>query len=267
MLRTRTLVALAVLPFFFGLILIGGALYQVAITLLLVIAAWELAGLARTSGEAVSLPGMWVVLGAVLLGALRPDWRGPGLLLAILAAMAASLRRYHAYRADPLLVFGLTLGLGLYVGWLGQYLLLLRGLPDGEWWALTVLPAIFAADSGGYVFGKAFGRHKLWPGVSPSKTWEGYIGGVLMGVVVGAGAVVLWSLRAPGLRPLDGALIGLAVSVVAPLGDLTISAFKRQAGVKDTSHLVPGHGGLMDRLDTVLIAAALGYWYIVWFVV
>ncbi|MBN1963973.1 MAG: phosphatidate cytidylyltransferase [Anaerolineae bacterium] len=265
MLRTRTLVALVVLPFFFVIVLTGGALFQATVVLLLAVSAWELARLGRTGGYAPFLPGMWLTLGAILLATLRPDALGPGLTLAIIVTMAASLHSYHSHKAPPLISFTLTLGIGLYLGWLGQHLLLLRALPQGEWWALTVLPVVFAADSGAYMFGVSFGRHKLLPWVSPNKTWEGYVGGIASAVVVGAVAVGLWSLRAPGMRPLDGALLGLVIGVASPLGDLTVSSFKRQVGAKDTSHLIPGHGGLMDRMDTVLIAAALGYWYIVWF--
>ena len=158
------------------------------------------------------------------------------------------------------------MGIGLYLGWLGVSLIQIRLLPDGMWWVLTVLPTIFAADTGAYVVGRTWGRHALAPWVSPHKTWEGFFGGVGWAVVFGLGATLLWQTQAPAVRPVHGLLLGLILGVFAPVGDLAVSAFKRQVGAKEASHLIPGHGGFMDRLDSVLVAAALAYYYLLWFV-
>jgi len=133
----------------------------------------------------------------------------------------------------------------------GVALLRLR-VDHGGAWTLFVLVLVWAADTGAFVAGKAFGRHRLAPLVSPGKTWEGVAGGLLL-----AAAVAL--LASPSLHQpyLPLALVGIAVAVFSVIGDLTESLFKRFAGVKDSGHLIPGHGGLMDRLDSVTAAAPI----------
>jgi phosphatidate cytidylyltransferase len=135
----------------------------------------------------------------------------------------------------------------------GIALMRLRLEPQhGAGWTLFVLVLVWAADTGAFFAGKAFGRHRLAPDVSPGKTWEGVAGGLLLAGVTAA--VASRGLEQP-LVPL--VLIGLVVAAFSVVGDLTESLFKRFAGVKDSGHLIPGHGGLMDRLDSVTAAAPL----------
>jgi phosphatidate cytidylyltransferase len=114
------------------------------------------------------------------------------------------------------------------------------------------------------VIGKRFGKHQLSPRVSPKKTWEGYLGGILFAMILTPLLAAGWHLRAPAVTPLDGLIIGAVISVFAPLGDLGESMLKRQFGLKDSSNLLPGHGGAMDRIDTWLWAAAIGYYLVLW---
>ena len=174
---------------------------------------------------------------------------------------------YERGREEAGTDFAITLSGVLYIGWLGAYLVSVRSLPEGMWWVLLVLPAIWFADAGAYFIGRAFGRHKLSPRLSPKKTWEGYIGGVVVAPIGTALLAVLWaSLAGPGsaITPLDGAILGLVLGVVAPLGDLGESMIKRQFGVKDLGKILPGHGGAFDRIDLWLWAAAIGYYIIIW---
>lgn len=121
----------------------------------------------------------------------------------------------------------------------------------GAWWLLYVMILVWGADSGAYMFGRLFGKHKLAPKVSPGKTWEGFFGGLLTSALI----AWLFGLWAP-LSVAPGIL--LACSVVAALasvlGDLTESMFKREAGIKDSGHLIPGHGGILDRIDSLTAA-------------
>jgi phosphatidate cytidylyltransferase len=137
------------------------------------------------------------------------------------------------------------------------------------WWLLLVLPCVWLADSGAYFIGRSFGRHKLSPRLSPKKTWEGYIGGIFVGTLGAVGLVYLWNIWAgPGfsITPLQGALLGFLLSAITTLGDLGESMIKRQSAVKDSSNLLPGHGGVFDRIDSWLWAAPIGYYFIIWIV-
>jgi phosphatidate cytidylyltransferase len=163
--------------------------------------------------------------------------------------------------------FTITLGGVLYLGWIGAYLISLRSLPDGMWWVLLVLPAVWLADGGAYFIGKAFGRHHMSPRLSPKKTWEGYLGGILVATLGSALLAYFWSnLAGPGtsVTVLNGAVLGLILSVVTVLGDLGASMVKRQVGVKDSSKILPGHGGVFDRIDSWLWAGVIGYYMIIW---
>ena len=131
------------------------------------------------------------------------------------------------------------------VGWFA--LISIRGLEQGNWWVLWLFGVVWGADVGAYFAGRAFGKHALAPAVSPAKTWEGVGGGLLLpGIVCGA-AVAIWQNQAVLWVAITVALIGIAV-----LGDLVESMFKRATGVKDSGSLLPGHGGMLDRIDAIL---------------
>jgi phosphatidate cytidylyltransferase len=187
--------------------------------------------------------------------------------LLILVSMAYHVVMFERGRNQAATDFAITLSGALYLGWLGAYMISLRQLPNGIWWFLLALPAVWFADSGAYFIGRRFGRRPLSPRLSPKKTWEGYFGGILVGVLGGALFAALWGIRVGTdvMTPWHGALMGLIMSVVTPLGDLGESMVKRQVGVKDSSKLIPGHGGAFDRIDSWLWASVIGYYLIVWF--
>jgi phosphatidate cytidylyltransferase len=142
-----------------------------------------------------------------------------------------------------------------YVPFLAGFAAMLASAPDGQLRILATLIVVVLSDTGGYVVGRRLGRTKLAPSVSPGKTWEG-LGGSLVAAALGS-ALVLWLMF--GVTPWWGLLFGLAVAVAAIVGDLGESLIKRDLGVKDMSGLLPGHGGVMDRLDSVLFAAPVGF--------
>ncbi|MCL4501868.1 MAG: phosphatidate cytidylyltransferase [Deltaproteobacteria bacterium] len=146
----------------------------------------------------------------------------------------------------------------LYLPFLLGHLIWLRFLPQGEWWVLWFLLVIFAGDTGAFYTGRTFGKTKLYPAVSPGKTWAGVVGGLAASLAVGvlAGRWFMahqWLVIAKGLPAL--AILALVLAVVGLLGDLFESMLKRQMQVKDASHLLPGHGGMLDRLDSILFTA------------
>ena len=154
-----------------------------------------------------------------------------------------------------------AVGGALYLGWLGSHLVLLRDIWDGRDWVYLAVLSTFATDTAAYFVGRAIGRTKLAPSVSPGKTVEGGIGGL----VAGAAAVILLNYLL-GLRESAVAIVPLAIllPLAAQAGDLAESKLKRSMQVKDASSLIPGHGGFMDRLDSVILVTVVVYYYVRW---
>jgi phosphatidate cytidylyltransferase len=246
---------------------VGGILFAGFIALVLGLAAWEYTHLFRAGGFAPA--GGLMILGAAVLALARAENRpqNSDLLLSLftLAIMTYHLVAYERGRNQAATDFGLSLGGLLYLGWIGSHLVSLRNLPDGLWWLLLVLPSVWAADSAAYSIGRRWGRHKMSPRLSPNKSWEGYFAGVagalLAGLLLGG---VYAGLAGSGnaFTPLRGGLLGLALGALTPLGDLGESMIKRQVGMKDSSHLLPGHGGVFDRIDSWLWAGVIGFFWI-----
>ncbi len=146
-----------------------------------------------------------------------------------------------------------------YVAMLFGFQLAIYREVDGKRWLAFLYLLIWASDIGAYYIGTSLGKHKLYPKISPKKSVEGLIGGML----AAAGAALLcraWFL--PGIDVLEAAVLGLVLAVVGTLGDLVESLFKRDAGVKDSGNLIPGHGGILDRMDSMLFAAPVLYYYL-----
>jgi phosphatidate cytidylyltransferase len=262
----RLLVVILLVPVFAAVIAIGGWVYVGVIALALGIAAWEYWRMFHQGGYRPSLAVM--VGGTALLALLRGMFGfagGDGMLaLVVMAAMTVHLSGYEKGRDEAATDFNITLGGVLYLGWLGGYLISLRNLTDGLWWVLLVLPAVWFADGGAFAIGRRWGKHSLSPRLSPKKTWEGYLGGIACSALFTSLLAALWNLRTPAITPLRGLVLGVVLAAITPLGDLGESMIKRQFGVKDTSQILPGHGGIMDRIDSWLWAAAISYYLIIW---
>lgn len=141
----------------------------------------------------------------------------------------------------------------LVVPWFALYSL--RTQASGEWLVMFLFLLIWGADVGAYFAGRRWGRHKLLPAVSPGKTWEGLIGGSLVALCVALAAALITGRKGGDVGYF--LMVGLVISWVSVLGDLTESLFKRRAGVKDSGTLLPGHGGVLDRIDSLTAAAPL----------
>ena len=184
-------------------------------------------------------------------GDLLPGWSGLALAGATVVLMTVFLFRRGPLEQIPRSMAVVALS-WLYCGLLIASLVGLR-LRFGVPWVILAFVVTWANDTFAYFAGHAFGRHKLYERISPKKTWEGFAGGAV-GSVVGA-LVTRWLLLEGALSPAAAVVIGLGAAVLGPLGDLAESMVKRAAGVKDSSRIIPGHGGLLDRIDALLFVA------------
>ena len=263
-LSQRLIVASLIVAIGCSLIAFGGWIYLTFVCIIMGMAAWEYWHMYQDGGFRPSAP--LLIGGTIALSATRYFWGFDTVpaLFTLFALITLGLQVFDYRRAEKTAAVDFSVNLGglLYVGWLGAYLVSLRTLPEGLWWTMLVIPTTGFVDGGAYLFGSLFGRHKMAPLISPKKTWEGYAGGVLFGLLSGAGLAALWHLRAPSILPWHGLVIGAAIGLLSPIGDLGESVLKRGFGVKDTSGVLPGHGGILDRIDSWLWAAPIGYYLI-----
>jgi len=264
----RTLTALVLVVIGLPGIIYGGVFYFVLMTIFLVGGAWEYVRMYRAvqyePNEIVTVGGVLAIATArvFFVEATMPLFAG-----LILLAMTIHLIAFERGRDQAALDFCVSVAGIVYIGWLGSYLLDLRNLDQGVWWLMIVLPIVWAGDTGAYSIGAVYGKHKMSPRLSPKKSWEGYFAGVFTSVIVGAFFAYAFSSMGPRplhglIDPLQGALLGLLIGAVAPLGDLGESMLKRQSGLKDSSNIFPGHGGFLDRIDSWIWGAVIGYFLI-----
>ncbi|GAA0475197.1 MULTISPECIES: phosphatidate cytidylyltransferase [Tatumella] len=270
MLKSRLITAMILIPLviiaLFWLPPIG---FNIIVLIICMLAAWEwgqFAGLMRTQ-QRIWLAVLFGLLLALMMLPLPPyqhdihqppvslslftslSWWCVALVLVLSYPKSATLWRHSRFLR---LAFG---GLTLIPFFWGMIALRQYHYESdhfaGAWWLLFVMLLVWGADSGAYMFGKLFGKHKLAPKVSPGKTLEGFLGGLF------TSAVIAWAFSQ--LAPLSvdsGTLIICAIiaTLASVLGDLTESMFKREAGIKDSGNLIPGHGGILDRIDSLTAA-------------
>lgn len=255
-LRQRVLSAIVMIPPVLAAAWLGGWWFAGLAAFLAGMAAWELTVLlAKTEHSPLPYLSVPIAVLLVLEGKLSPDPRRLQILLvvSILVGLTVMLFRTTPRPGNDWL---LTLGAGLYLGMTLRFLPMLRGLGAGLGWLAVTALTTWITDSGAYFIGSRFGKHKLWPRISPKKSWEGLFGGLAVGLIA---AVWLGPWLIPGLAWWQGLLIGLVVGISGLLGDLSESVFKRQVGAKDSSHLIPGHGGFFDRIDSFLFVGPCVY--------
>ena len=272
MFSQRILVTAVLLPIGIAAILAGGIWFSVLIAIILVLAIREYLQLFRTGGFQPSgfvlYVGVLALLAARHFGGFEYDYA----VLPLWAMLTISIHliAFEGGRNQAATDFAITLAGLFYIGYLGSYFLALRSLPEGTWWILLVLPGGWAADSGAYMIGNAFGKHKLAPRLSPKKSWEGYFGGILSALIITPLLALLyrrfWLPVDTQITLVRAAMIGVVMGILPTLGDLGISMLKRQFGVKDTGNLLPGHGGVLDRIDSWLWMVSLGYLLVRWFI-
>ncbi len=267
--RRRWLTALVVLPLLLLVLLKGGRLGFVLVILVVnTLAQWEFLGMFLAAGPTPQRLKS-ILLGSLLLlsfctasppsrfclpGGFLPCNPSTVLFVLVWCLFVFLLFYLISYGHIEQLIRDLSVNiLGfLYLPFLLGHFIWLRYLPQGEWWVLWLLMVIFAGDTAAFYVGQALGNSKLYPQVSPGKTWAGTVGGVVFGLAAGL-AAGKWLFPDATFQALGG--LALVLVLLGLLGDLFESMLKRQAQVKDASQLLPGHGGMLDRLDSLLFAA------------
>jgi len=255
MLKQRIITAAVLLPIaLIGFFLLEGPAFAAFIGVVVVLGAWEWARLAGFANQ-VARVGYALLIALLVLVLYRlpglTAWLLPLSVIWWLAATALVIGYPNSQRYWGGSVGSLVIGaLILLPAW--QALVVLKQWPQGNWLIVAVMVLVWAADIGAYFSGKTFGRRKLAPRVSPGKSWEGLIGGLITSLLITlcVGLYRGWSPRELALALLGAAL----VVVISVVGDLTESMFKRSSGIKDSSQLLPGHGGVMDRIDSLTAA-------------
>lgn len=251
-LRTRVLSAAVMAPLALGAVWFGGAYFLVLMAVAVALLTIEWGGMCdtETPGRAA------IVMSAAVLVALFASYLGHPVIgwilvgLGAVAGMVFTLLRGRIDRPADI-AFGV-----LYVGAPIVALMWLRDAPGGLAWVLMLIAVVWSADIAAFLVGNLLKGPKLWPRFSPNKTWTGFFGGLLGGMAAGAGVAAIPGLKG-GPSLVHALWIGLLAALAAMGGDLWESALKRRFGVKDSGDLIPGHGGLLDRVDGLMFAAVL----------
>ncbi|HNP69736.1 MAG TPA: phosphatidate cytidylyltransferase [Kouleothrix sp.] len=277
-LAQRVISALILLPIVIGLVWWGVWPIVVLVVAATVVGLLELYGAFAQGGYrprvAVGIALALALIGAVTLRATTSlDLVMPLITLAIVASLVFELTR-HSERGG-VASWALTLAGAFYLGWLFSQFIPLRmlssalrpnlftllGLPldSGAAWIYLILAITWIQDTAAYFVGKYTGRHKMAPILSPKKTWEGAVGGLVGSVLASVGFAVVFGLP---INTAQALFLGLVGGIVGPLGDLAESMIKRQVGLKDAGNLIPGHGGILDRADSLLFTGPVLYYLI-----
>jgi phosphatidate cytidylyltransferase len=260
MLQTRFISALIAIPIVVVGTIYGGWLFYGGATIIALIAGWEFGQMMKAGGYQVT-PA--ITLGLIVLLVSDSFFTGLArvnliITIILLASLVWQLFK-HNQSQSPTSDWALTIAGGLYIGWGMSHVVALRGLDDGLYLIFLTLLCTWASDIFAFFTGRAFGKHRLWPRHSPNKTWEGLLGGILasLGVAIGfaLGDILGWRLVL---------VTGFVIPIAGLFGDLAISLMKRDVGLKDTSNLFPGHGGFLDRIDSLLFGGILVFYLALW---
>jgi phosphatidate cytidylyltransferase len=265
----RAIITFTLGPLALYFIYLGGFFYAVPLAIVLALAAVEYTQITGKLGWQTSAR---VLIPLVLLFFVVGWWRewdliGPVTLVALLVVMAYALWLYEKKsEASAPATWMAMMGGVMLIGWLGSHFFSLRSIDMLAWqWTMLAMVSTWMADSAAYVVGKflagnVLGKHPLSPRLSPNKTIEGYVGAIVLGTALTV--LLAYLLQLP---PVEALILGLLISIISPLGDLGISLLKREAGVKDSGTIFGGHGGALDRVDSLIWSVAIAYYVVVFF--
>ena len=253
-----------IVPIGVGLVLAGGWFFIFGVAAILAIAAWEYWNLFQDSDLS---PNQYYLIFSSILCAISRYLLGGiyfELIFAIIfiCGVIIALYRYEKEETYNIATFGMEMAGILFIAFFGSYLVSLYFIPDGKMWVLLAIPAIGSGDIGAFLFGNMWGKHKMAPKVSPHKTLEGYAGGILFTVLYAVLFTFTFSYGSANITLPRAILLGFILGIISPIGDLLESLFKRAFNRKDSGKLIPGHGGILDRIDTWLIGGTVAYFVI-----
>lgn len=266
MLQQRVLSAIVLLPIVLGATYLGGWVFFAVVFTVTVLAGYEfyalLAGYGRHPAPVLGL----AMIAAFVITATQHNWELSRLVLAVGLILSLLWQIGRSSLQRSLSDWALTFIGAVYIGWMAGFIISVRQLSDGFGWMMVILLGTWVNDAVGYMTGvylagRYLGRHAFAPTISPKKTWEGSVAGWLACAIVTTALVAFL-----GVSLLPGMALGLAIGVLGTMGDLGISFVKRQVGVKDSSNLIPGHGGILDRVDSLLFVSVIVYYFALWVV-
>lgn len=258
----RTLTILVGMPIILACVYYGGIPFLVLVLLLAIIAINEFYNLMMKKGlfPAYYVGNLITVFFIVFAYyALKRNWEPAHSAILTLAAATAMISGIFLKREkDTIVDIAVTILGIIYVGWFMSYLLFIRNLTEHGGYLFFLLFTVWAMDIAAYLAGMVFGRTPLVPSISPKKTWEGAIAGFVVCLL--ASSIFSWIAQ---LEVWHALILGALIGIFGQISDLIESLIKREAGAKDSSELVPGHGGVLDRIDSFVLTAPLMYYYVV----
>lgn len=249
----RIISGITVIAITFAFGIIGGVWFTLFVFAVMLLTTHELWKLCISAGYKPSLAVALLTAMAAFAGIRWPALPIliPAMSIVLLATLGIQIARTEKRRFGD---WAVSFAGGFYIGWTCGHIAELRELVNGAWWLLLTLVCVWLADSGAYAFGRLFGKHKLAPAISPNKTWEGYVGGAMTALL---GGTLIGLISPLGLA--SGVLTGGLIGIFSVMGDLIESLIKREAHAKDSGKLIPGHGGIFDRIDSLLWAGVIAF--------
>jgi len=255
-LKQRILTAIVGVPVLLLFMYLGGTPFAFLIFVLATVGTHELYTMAKGKHHILFIPvllGVWAMLLCSWLGV--SNWMTMGILITFCLVFGYAVFRFPAFGVEDIAVNFLAL---IYIGWTMSHLILMGHLENGRLLVFMAFLAMWANDSGAYFIGTWFGKRRPWGAISPKKSVEGTIGGIVITCI----ALFLMNLYFDLMPVIAPVFIGIAVAIIGLIGDLMESMLKRYYGVKDSGKLLPGHGGILDRFDSVMLAAPMMYYCI-----
>ncbi|OGC07354.1 hypothetical protein A2230_09010 [candidate division WOR-1 bacterium RIFOXYA2_FULL_36_21] len=262
---SRVLTMLVGIPVIWGCTYFGGFAFLLLVLLLALFSVNEFYNLMmKKEYHPAYLVGNIITIFFIVFSyyALKRNWEpAHSAILTIAATLALISGVFLKREKDTIVDVAVTLLGMIYIGWFFSYFIFIRSLTDHGAYIFFLVLTVWAMDIMAYLIGKKFGRHKLAPAISPQKTWEGAVAGFITCLV----AAEIFSGFA-GISGTHALILGILIGVVAQLSDLVESVIKRDSKVKDSGHMLPGHGGILDRMDSFILTAPIMYYYVVWFI-